>query len=916
MTYLTIAERLLTWLDVERVLKQQTELWSKLPTGIHSVDCFADGMDISHSVTPDVINNWLKSVFEHAYDINRGVIKLRIAESEYPISFLLEPKQERVKSQPTYPLWRDVTYLKDTLADDSTLPQGLKSKIASPTSWIDGPQMVSFHSFKGGVGRTTALMTYVAACLQEVSSTPKKILVIDADLEAPGVSFWLDEINRPKVSFVQFLEAMHYPPISVESSLDFFATELQKTSINVMGSQRELFVLPAALELTEIQDMPVQPEHLARNPENPWVLTDHLHSLGKLLGVDAVFIDLRAGLSELASPILFDPRIDHFFVSTVATQSVTGMAEILKRLHAFNGQLDATLRDQAKPSLILSLLTKELRNASVYQQALNMLGQAYPPSSDDALSGGLEWLEAEFMSSLMSISSIREALETLKHSAVLYAAARDWAKTICAPLQLTNAATCGNNESQSDRQVSANALFEICEQAQFAESDLVSSMLATEPLRNLGKHYSKELPNLVIVGAKGAGKTFTFRQIVSAQRWPEFLSKVGFQPSAVTDAYIFPVLWSANIIDKPNGEIKKSQHFCLSELGLEIQNALTASDVAREINVALKFPPAHWDEFWDHLVCRQFGIADADLRALNNKLESLKKPVILAFDGIEDAFEDPTKDGARDAIHALLKLPNRLSELTDLRLGAIIFVRADYVQSAIRQNQGQFLQRYLAFQLQWNPESFLRLAYWLCCKAGIFTVDPIEAEHLQPQDLKDRLEQLWGRKLGSEKSKEAHSSRWVYAALCDLRGNIQARDLVRFLKFTAKNESGRPSDSWPSRVLSPESMRKAIPQCSVEKVEEAQKEIAPLREWMLQLKTNSVTVRKVPFSASAMFLTPEMLNSLQEIGIIYEDLDGALGEERLFLPEIYRSGLGFETSTGGRPRMQALLKKNLGSIPL
>jgi hypothetical protein len=111
-------------------------------------------------------------------------------------------------------------------------------------------------------------------------------------------------------------------------------------------------------------------------------------------------------------------------------------------------------------------------------------------------------------------------------------------------------------------------------------------------------------------------------------------------------------------------------------------------------------------------------------------------------------------------------------------------------------------------------------------------------------------------------------------------------------------------------------MRKAIPQCSVEKVEEAQKEIAPLREWMLQLKTNSVTVRKVPFSASAMFLTPEMLNSLQEIGIIYEDLDGALGEERLFLPEIYRSGLGFETSTGGRPRMQALLKKNLGSIPL
>ncbi|WP_201094065.1 hypothetical protein [Thiocystis minor] len=50
--------------------------------------------------------------------------------------------------------------------------------------------------------------------------------------------------------------------------------------------------------------------------------------------------------------------------------------------------------------------------------------------------------------------------------------------------------------------------------------------------------------------------------------------------------------------------------------------------------------------------------------------------------------------------------------------------------------------------------------------------------------------------------------------------------------------------------------------------------------------------------------------------MIYEDLDGKLGEERLFLPEIYRTGLRFDTSAAGRPRMQALLKKNIGAIPL
>ena len=33
------AERLLTWLDVERLLKQRTALWTQLPAGVLSVDC-------------------------------------------------------------------------------------------------------------------------------------------------------------------------------------------------------------------------------------------------------------------------------------------------------------------------------------------------------------------------------------------------------------------------------------------------------------------------------------------------------------------------------------------------------------------------------------------------------------------------------------------------------------------------------------------------------------------------------------------------------------------------------------------------------------------------------------------------------------------------------------------------------------
>ena len=912
MNSFTTSERLLTWLDVEKTLKQSTSLWSKLPDSVSSIDCFSDGMEITYHGAITSAHDWLQTIFGKAYNPASQVISLRIANATYPVTFIEDFSSAPSITLPTYPLWRDITYIEANKNSDSTVTSTIGNL---PNQWADGPQMVSFHSFKGGVGRTTALMTYVAACLQQPNSKNKKILVIDADIEAPGVSFWLDEINTPKVSFIQLLEALHYPPADTNTSLDYFADELKKTSINVDGLDRELFVLPAALELTDIQDMPVHPSHLASNPTNPWILTDHLHTLGKKLGVDAVFIDLRAGLSELASPVLFDPRINHFFVSTVATQSVAGMTEILKRLYAFNSRLGDQERSNAKPTVILSLLTKELRETPDYQKAIEHFGNAYPGESDDPLGGGVEWLEAEFLNSLMSISSVRHALSSLKQSIALYSTAANWAETSEKDIDQNQETTPSSVQPEVQSESNVKILLEVCQKAQFAENDEVSTMLATEPLRNLGKHFSKELANVVMVGAKGAGKTFTFRQLVKSKKWSVFLEKIDLEPSESFDADIFPILWSANINDKPDGDIKQSQQDCMKNLNLDPSSLFAASTIDREVKAALATPPAHWDDFWDRLICQQFDTKIQSLQELNVLLEQKNSSIILVFDGIEDAFADPSDQTAQNAIQALLKLPNRLSELSGRRLGAIVFARLDYISATIKQNQGQFISRYLPFQLQWNPESFLRLAYWLCCQAKIFTDDLRIVETLRLEELKTKLEQLWGKKLGTEKSKEAYSARWVFAALCDLKGNVQARDLVRFLKFSAEQELARQGSTWADRVLAPESMRTAIPQCSQEKIEELEKEVAPLREWLKLLKTITEN-RKVPFSATAMQLSPELLKKLQEIGIIYEDIDGNLGEERLFLPEIYRSGLRFETSMTGRPRMQALLKKTLGRMPL
>lgn len=918
------AERLLTWLDVERLLKQRTALWTELPSGVLGVDCFASGVEIRCVAEAEApVQAWLTEIFGRNYLQTQRAIQLRIGQATYPVELLQESVSMTPSVGQNYPLWRDVTYLPFEQSERNEVGPRINGEMSSsrantartPIRFIDGPDLVSFHSFKGGVGRTTALMTYATACMREPSPGTKKILVVDADLEAPGVSFWLDETNRPTVSFVQFLEALHYPPAGVDASLDYFADELRKTSLSLGGLHRELFVLPAALDLAEIQDMPVAPEHLARNPDNPWQLSDRLHELGKRLGADAVFIDLRAGLSELASPILFDPRVDHFFVSTVAPQSVQGMAEVLRRLYASNRQLPQGWQDEARPTMVLSLLTKELREAGHYESALKTLGEAYP--TEDTLTPSVQWLEAEFLSTLMSIGSLREALDNLPQSIRLYSSASEWAQSLYAqPISsLTPAATSAAPTNPSPRQQTANKLREVCHAAEFAEGTSAVAILATEPLLNLGKHFAHELPNVLMIGAKGAGKTFTFRQVVQSNTWSKFLGKLGFEEASVTDASVFPVLWSGNIEDKPSGEIKKAQGATLDRIDGDKTKLCTGNDLEKRIFSAIQRPPSHWDEFWDDLIASQFGINQGGLLALNQALAAQSARVILVLDGIEDAFGDANDDQARKAIEALLKLTNRISELSNPHLGAIVFVRLDYAQAAIRQNLGQWLQRFNPFRLHWNPESFLRLAYMLSNQAGVYAKDK-RAEDLNVDDLKTELEQLWGKKMGSEKSKEAHSARWVYAALCDLRGNVQARDLVRFLKIAADEESKRTGQTWPHRILAPESMRRAIPRCSKEKVTEAKAEIASLRNWIEAMDQQHIRNLKVPFSAAQSGLNPELLAALQELGVIYEDLGGNLGEERLFLPEIYRSGLDIDTSAGGRPRMQALLKKNIGTIPL
>lgn len=143
-----------------------------------------------------------------------------------------------------------------------------------------------------------------------------------------------------------------------------------------------------------------------------------------------MFIDLRAGLSELASPVIFDPRVEHYFCDhrgqTVSVWNVRGFAALAR----FHRALPEQQRRAAKPSVVISLLTQDLRRLLTFGLAKECIEQAYPPVND-SLDEGVEWLEAEFSPALMSIGTVRDAFDLLKTSSLYASSAQEWADHGC-----------------------------------------------------------------------------------------------------------------------------------------------------------------------------------------------------------------------------------------------------------------------------------------------------------------------------------------------------------------------------------------------------------------------------------------------------------------------------------------------------
>ncbi len=929
--------RFLTWLDIRRLIRTKTAYGRNLPEGVNSISCFSDAIEISH-VNDDsrtLIESKLQEWFGGWYQKEDNLIQLDLGDSVLPVEFLKEGFNQDTPTA-IRPFWEEIAYI----SDDSS-----QNCLTLPEPYNNSPSLVAFHSFKGGVGRTTHLAAYLFALLERAKEIKKPItvLVIDSDLEAPGLTYWnKSEKQQPAVSFLDFLEAYHYSPLPKQEILELFAGEVKKSKSPRHEGESVSYFLPACLNDEQLLDTPILPENLTRTLGNVWTFSDAIHDLGEALGADYVIIDLRAGLSEISSPLIFDPRVQRFFVTTASAQSVAGLELVLKQVNRVRiSSEDISSGRYFDPTVIVSFLTPEMKRLPEFDDILVKFRTAYTQDTylDDSniYSTGLDIKETDFLQELLYINNWEDARLKLSTTSEIFQFAKEWAT-----FQLNSSSQL---DISDDLSVEVNAISrspsseclnqvrmfrDVCKQYEFAEEGTGEGLLITETLKNLAANFQLDLPRIVSIGDKGSGKTFIYVQLSRLKYWEEFLS-TALKKEIAPKTYIFPFLQSKNLQDNAQNIITNARDE--ARLSLNVNSEFIYSAYIDRIQQSLNnnLTELQWTHFWIREIARSLGmlveeIPEISIQDINIYLKEKQIRIVLLFDGLEDIFQNASSnDNQKVALRALINLPNdRLSEIRQANIGLIILLRRDFLRYAITQNVGQFESFYRPYALSWDVDSFLKLVYWVCIQGGVIGTpeDKKEKEDaldsLGREELVKQLEKLWGEKLGSGRS-EARTASWVFAALSDFKGRLQARDIVRLLFYAANitvNSSEEIQfDKWASsRLLSPQAIRNALTPCSVEKVREATEEYPDFKSWVDKVDNYPQERKRIPFQSQDLQdlgLEPSTIRMLEDMGVIFEDRDKD-DVARYYIPEIFRTGLKFNLPSGARPRVLVLKRKALG----
>ncbi len=683
--------------------------------------------------------------------------------------------------------------------------QDLAIQAANPQNQLQLPQQepsiprtVTFYSFKGGVGRTTAL-THVASIL---AMRGRKVVAVDLDLEAPGLSTAFNLKLQPKYGIVDYFYERSYLPEGVKPNIlitDIFS------EVKISNATGRVFVVPAGyLSLDYVSKVDdIHATTVIDGDKNLWSIFKE--EIQEQLKPDIILIDSRTGINQWGALSLIqaaDEAIIFLFPNEQNKQGIELLLESLQSLKnlsinfVFSPVPDVTKTGLDKVQKIWKLLLEKIKNGT---------DENYDTDEEDS-------------------NTNNEQPENDELLVVPYLVPIALADSYPIPEIQDYYSKIANLIDQKNDEIKRSSVlniveqrWEIIESLEFPEVNAADQKQDLSLLFQRTTDFEKFLDDTtcLIRGKKGTGKTALYWLFLKHQELAQklargrldntvFLSGHGrFQESRPTReefqiihrtlqekngtweafwrAYLLFRCYQEELLKFPRGNKGKGGKF--SELKKIINNLPKDTWQSESTEALLELSTN------SQLI---LTVKDAVNIILNQEAKEKSQKLWFLYDDLDEDFSE-AGELRQKALTGLFQLVQSCdaSRLTEVRFK--ILLREDIWNRLNFDNKSHFTGRDII--LQWNQIDFLRLALRQAIQSQNFKnlvdrISPVAVESIDianEEELDKALELLWGsRRRGGNRAKKV--SRWVYERLTDSSGTTFPRSLSMLLKGAKEQE--------------------------------------------------------------------------------------------------------------------------------
>jgi MinD-like ATPase involved in chromosome partitioning or flagellar assembly len=830
---------------------------------------------------------------ERKHQMDQLLNDLNLRLNEYPLADyrLLTPQEdvEQILATPVQmPLWSEIL-----LAPDPEEPAVIDEDDENSGK---RPFVVTFYSFKGGVGRSTAL-AFVANLL---TTRGHRVVMIDFDLEAPGLSF-AHPVDTPGTTTYGVLDYIYQRYLTPDQALPKIDACIRQINIPTSG---ELYLIPAG-EYDEgyvhrLTDLNVR--SLYQSETNP--IHQLLKDVKSTLDPDIILIDARTGFTEMGAVALFDQADLGIICFSPTNQSFAGLEWVVKaanKQRKYHGIPDLRFLLTPMPPVTQTQQQEWLGNTA------DWITQYWGIPS--AMTIDELYYSVPYNPSIITLDSLFAEVPT----AILdpYMPVAD---TISASLPEKNPTPLLSSDIKiSDHRTS------ILDELKFRSP--VAQDIDKEEIPTIFQRtgdFSKFLRDRtwLVRGVKGTGKTLLFRLFIeqseNARELAEPYEKLqnvqfvhGYGPTKLGNTLLDS--YSLKDYEEHVGQQKWVEFWTHSLL---LQLAVTRNDAPLPLSDPFLIELCQHKKASQREIIEWLGSrissplsssrVQDELRAINEWLGKRNEKIWVLYDELDTGFKK--NDRRRSALEALLEwwLENgpTLSNISPK-----IFLREDIWADLNFTNKTYYESR--TIQLRWEEQDLWRLVLRQALQTS-----PTLAEIIQKQTsiersrldsisqldvLRQGLSPLWGENMGGKK--KSSTCNWVRKRISDYKENRFPRSLILLLQHAVENEKAadrKDSDT----VLRPRSLIDALPKVSKARVDDVYNEYPEFVDYLQNLDSErspiGVEHLKELWEVDSVKLK-ELVTGMIAAGILQEYTSSRPlppdSEVRYSVAELYLSGL-------------------------